>query len=435
MKKKNAEEIQVGEYKINKKSKRLQGKRIKTNKQKANPLAAMFSLMLVLAMLFVSFFSIGNLSAFITYHRFIEVNAMEGERARPYKAMVVIDSESGRTLEKYNENEKLPMASTTKIMTALVAIESTQDFKKEHKIPDKSIGIEGTSIYLKAGEMLSVEDLLYGLMLASGNDAATALAIITAGSEEAFVKKMNEKATSLGLSQTNFKNPHGLHDEEHYTTAKELALITKEAMKNEMFRKIVGTKSISIKGYSEDKPRMLTTKQKLLRENTLEKEGIVVTGVKSGFTPEAGRCLVTSGIKNGMELITVLLNAPKMFESTAELLTNAFNNYKKIEVLSPKAHLTEIEVVGSDTKKVHIYHESGFSYPLTKKEEKEIEILYNYPELIVAPLKKGQEVGEVIVILKGEKIFSSPLCAIEEAEEKTIFSVIKNIIERYLQNN
>ena len=207
-------------------------------------------------------------------------------------------------------------------------------------------------------------------------------------------------------------------------------------MKNEIFKTIVLSKSKTVKGYTPNEPRLLITKQKLLKENTLQKDNIEVTGVKSGFTPEAGRCLVTSAInKEGMEIITVLLNAPKMFESTAELLQNNFKKYKMVNVLSPKHHLSEVMVSGGEEERVHIYHESGFSYPLSALEEGKVQVSYNYPQLILAPTHQGQEIGEVIVSLDGETLFSAPLLVMEDVQKTSIISIIKNIIECYLQNN
>ena len=176
--------------------------------------------------------------------------------------MVVIEPNSNCVLEAFNENEKLPMASTTKIMTAIIAIENNADLTKVVSAPHKAVGIEGTSIYLRENEELSIKDLLYGLILASGNDSASALAIITSGSEDAFVQLMNNKVAELGLENTHFTNPHGLHDEQHFTTAIDLAKITAYAMQNDVFREIVSTKRHTISETKYTKERYLKNKQK-----------------------------------------------------------------------------------------------------------------------------------------------------------------------------
>lgn len=436
MRKKRKDEINIGEYKIIRSSVRVQGRRYKPTKTRVNPVALLFSICVLVGLIFASLFSFGGGVCYTTYNKFITGKAASEpkrqDERRAYKSMAVIEKSTGRVLDAFNENERLPMASTTKIMTALVAIENNNDLLVEHEVPAAAVGIEGTSMYLKRGEKLSVHDLLYGLMLPSGNDAATALAIITAGSEEGFVLKMNEKAASLGLSNTKFSNPHGLHAEEHYTTSLDLAKLTASALDNETFREVFGTKQIKVKGKSESEPRILTTKQKLLKDENLKSRGITVTGGKSGFTPEAGRCLVTSAKdESGMEVVAVVLNAPTMFESSAVIIDSALDNYKMVNVLSPKNHITSIDVMGSKTEKVNIYSNSSFSYPLTSFEESTIKVDYSYPELLYAPIDKNQEIGEVVVSLDGEVLYKAPILSIEDAKNTSIYSIFKEILKEF----
>ena len=194
------------------------------------------------------------------------------------------------------------MASTTKIMTALVAIESSP-LDKNVMISDMAIGTEGSSLYLKKGEIMSMSDLLMGLMLRSANDAAAAIAYEISGSIEAFADKMNEKAASIGVTDTHFTNPHGLDDENHYTTAADLAIITAEALKNDTFLEIVSTEKCIIKNF-DGEARLLTNHNKLLSLY----DGAI--GVKTGFTKKSGRCLVGAAERDGMRLIAVTINAP-----------------------------------------------------------------------------------------------------------------------------
>ena len=208
-------------------------------------------------------------------------------------------------------HKKLPMASTTKIMTALIVIENCS-LGDTVKVSPKAYGVEGSSMYLNAGEEVSVEDMLYGLMLLSGNDAAVALAIHTAGSVEAFAALMNARAEEIGAHNTHFVTPNGLHDPEHYTTAYDLALIAAEAMKNPDFRKIVG--STYHKTTTGSVIRYMKNKNKILWQY----EG--GCGVKTGYTKAAGRCLVFAAERDGMTLIGAVLSCPDMFNVAKAML-------------------------------------------------------------------------------------------------------------------
>lgn len=229
-------------------------------------------------------------------------------------AEIAMELESGKILHAKNVNAKLPMASTTKIMTALIVAEDC-DLSEVITVPDKAVGVEGSSIYLKKGESISVKDLLYGLMLRSGNDAACALAIHHSGTVEKFVEKMNERAKELGALDTNFKNPSGLPDSEHYTTAKDLCNIARCAMSNKTFKEVVSTKN-----YSGDF-RQFLNKNRLL--NSLDG----ANGVKTGYTQKAGRCLVSSAERGNMDVVCVVLNCYDMFERSAALINDCFDRF------------------------------------------------------------------------------------------------------------
>lgn len=238
------------------------------------------------------------------------------------KGACVIDVESGEILFAENENKKLPMASTTKILTAIVLIEN-MDLSKTIKVDDSAVGVEGSSIYLKKGEEIKVIDLLYGLMLRSGNDSAVALAIACSGSEENFSKLMNEKAKQIGANSSSFTNPHGLDDENHYTTAKDLALISAYAMKNEIFRKIVSTKMHVVEATNVSEKRFFQNKNKMLSSF----EG--ACGIKTGYTKKTGRCLASAAQRDGKTLVCVVLSCPNMWQDSKNLLEFCFNKIKK----------------------------------------------------------------------------------------------------------
>lgn len=234
-------------------------------------------------------------------------------------AEIAMELTTGTVLSESNADAKLPMASTTKIMTAIIIVEDC-DLNEVLTVPKEAAGVEGSSIYLKAGEEIDVRDLLYGLMLRSGNDSAAALAIHHSGSIEKFVEIMNSRAKQIGAESTNFKNPSGLPDSEHYTTARDLCKIACYAMQNETFKEIVSTKS------HNGKYKSFVNKNKMLYKF----EG--ANGVKTGYTVKAGRCLVSSAERDGMDVVCVVLNCYDMYERSAAILDGCLNGYKLVKI-------------------------------------------------------------------------------------------------------
>jgi D-alanyl-D-alanine carboxypeptidase (penicillin-binding protein 5/6) len=340
-------------------------------------------------------------------------------KAESEKAMAVIEKSSGRVLYSYNENAKLPMASTTKIVTCITVIENCEDLDKVVAVPDCAVGVEGSSIYLKRGEKLKIRDLLYGLMLRSGNDCAVALAMTVGGNVENFAKLMNETARKAGAENTNFVNPHGLHDDNHYTTALDLAKISAYAMKNKEFYEIVSTKQKRIPYGEEDYDRVLLNKNKILSRV----EG--ADGVKTGYTKKAGRCLVSSATRDGMNVICVVLNCPDMFARSESLINKAFLEYELTEVLSMQSS-TEAEVVGGKLEKVELAPKSSFVYPLKSNEKERIQILVSDVKKMQAPIKKEIKNGKIEVFLDKQLLFSDNLFTIYSVEGKSFWDKIKD---------
>ena len=237
----------------------------------------------------------------------------------------ILTDRDGNPLFEKNANERMGPASTTKLMTALVVAELCAP-NDTVAIPVEAVGIEGSSIYLHAGESLTVEQLLYALLLASANDAATALAIFCAGSVEAFCEKMNEKAAALGLTDTHFCNPHGLADDEHYTTARDLAKIAAAVLRHPLLRQIVSTYKTTIPLCGNEGTRVLVNHNKLLRLY----DGAI--GCKTGFTKKTGRTLVSAAERDGLLLIAVTLNAPNDWNDHARLLDYGFGNYTQVSL-------------------------------------------------------------------------------------------------------
>ena len=341
------------------------------------------------------------------------------------KSMIVIDANSSRVLLNKNENQKLPMASTTKIITALTVLNNCDNIDREIEINSKAVGISGTSIYLKQGEKLTVRELLYGMMLPSGNDAATALAYYIGGDIQKFCKLMEVEAIKCGAYNSSFANPHGLDEDEHYTTAYDLALLTAKALENDVFKEIVTTKSIRIKGSSEGSYRYLKNKNKLL--NTLD--GCI--GVKTGYTGKAGRCLVSACERNGLRTVCVVLNCGPMFEESFELLNQAQANYDMVELLPEYKIIRKVIVETGRDEFVKVFTKKGFSYPLTKDEKERIEIRYNLPNSLKAPVYKDKIVGEIEIYLDNRLLFSEKIYTINNVKKIGVWSSIQDIISSW----
>ncbi len=317
-------------------------------------------------------------------------------------AEIVMEISSGRVVHSVNPNERKFMASTTKILTAITIIENC-NLNDIVEVKKQTTGIEGSSIYLEAGEKLSVEHLLYGLMLRSGNDCAETLAVHCSGNINNFASLMNQTALKIGAKNSNFVNPHGLHDNNHYTTAYDLGLISCYAMKNDVFRKIVGTKSIEIPFTTKNHNRLLVNKNKMLKEF----DGS--NGIKTGYTKKAGRCLVSSCMRNGTEFVCVVLNCPTMFDKSKKLLSSAFDSYKNYKILESDNIVKFLNING---KKYGVYIKNDIILPLTSSERENLEIVFEIPKKLEKPIKKGQEIGYVKIYCQNNLLFTEKIYSI-----------------------
>ena len=336
------------------------------------------------------------------------------------RSAVLIDSKGGRVLYEHNAYEKLPMASTTKIMTGLLACESGKLAEKVRTSAFAS-GTEGSSLWLKPGEIQTLEDLTYGLMLKSGNDAAVSIAEYLGGNIDSFSLMMTKRAKDIGAVNTEFKNPHGLDAEGHYTTAYDLAIIAAEAMKNETFRKIVATKNYSVPIEGEDWDRALKNHNKLLWRY----DGC--NGIKTGYTKKCGRCLVSSAQRDGKELICVTLNAPDDWNDHEELLNYGFNNFNLKVIAKKDERITEI-IYDKYNRKVGIICKDDVNVLVDDDDEIEVKTQIGK---IKAPKKKGSPVGEMYVLCNGEKVLETELVTESDIKKlpfwKKIYLDIKNI--------
>lgn len=300
-----------------------------------------------------------------------------------------LDTVSGRVLFERNSDQQGLIASTTKIMTALVVCEQCNVLDRM-RIPKEAVGIEGSSMYLKEGEIFTLQELLYGLMLSSGNDAATALAIYCGGTVEGFAQLMNDKARVLGLENTHFVNPHGLDAPDHYSTARDLAVLAAYAMENPIFQRTVCAKTVRVG------ERTLRNHNKLL----WQLEG--ADGVKTGFTKSAGRILVSSAQRNQRRIIAVTMDAPDDWKDHRVLLENGFSRYEVHTLISVGDLMGTVEVFGGENCRVKILAAEPFSYAMACEEQYALAI--PGPGFVYAPAVAGADAGHVYVLINGKAI-------------------------------
>ncbi|MEE1240068.1 MAG: D-alanyl-D-alanine carboxypeptidase family protein [Acutalibacteraceae bacterium] len=300
------------------------------------------------------------------------------------KAAAVINGDTGEVIYAQNADEKLPMASTTKIMTALLLCENA-DLNKEITVTADMLRVEGSSMGLLAGDRVTYHDLLYGMMLASGNDAANVTAISLGGTVEKFADMMNKKAEELGLCNTHFVTPSGLDADGHYTTARELALLAAYALKNEEFAKAASSESAVLNYGNPPYRRSLTNHNKMLKLF----DGAV--GVKTGFTKKSGRCLVSAARKDGKLAVAVTLNDPDDWNDHANLLNYGLDKIKQTNY-SPKISCYNIPVVGSEAEQIEVFIEP---YTINTLETENISCQVYLPKFLYAPIVKGDVLGTV----------------------------------------
>lgn len=322
------------------------------------------------------------------------------------KSAVLYEPVTKSFLYSKNADQRLPMASTTKIMTALVALENFP-CDKIVSIHEEAVGIEGSSLYLKANECFKMKDLITGLMLRSANDAAVAIAYAVSGGVEEFSSLMNQRASALGLNDTHFTNPHGLDSPDHYTTARELALIASEALKNDTFKEIVSTKKATLTNADGD-VRLVTNHNKLLSMY----EGAI--GVKTGFTKKSGRSLVGASERDGLLFITVTINAPDDWNDHKKLFDYGYSTLS-LKHLAKKDDLCyNVPVVNSDKEFITVTNTEAMDIIL-RTDETVPEMSISLPKYVAAPIKKGDIIGKAIFIQDGKKIAEVDLVALEDA--------------------
>ncbi len=337
------------------------------------------------------------------------------------KGAVLIDGKSGRVFFELNKDEKLPMASTTKIMTALITLEE-ENLDVFFTVSKEAITVEGSSMGLLEGDKVTLRGLAAGMLLASGNDAANAAAVRIAGSAEAFVRLMNERAKEMGLESTSFETPSGLDGENHYSTAYDMAILAKNALENPDFAAICGADSLRIEYGNPPYFRRLSNHNRLLTSL----EG--ATGVKTGFTKKSGRCLVSSAEREGVSLICVTLGCADDWNYHTALYNEYFAKLSAVS-LEDKAESVYIPVCGGTSGGVSA-SALAVSAALFEGEEERIEVVISLEPFVFAPVEKGDILGTVYFYVDGFLIAKTPLAAENSVaalpQSKTFMQKIKD---------
>ncbi len=321
------------------------------------------------------------------------------------KSSIVMDLDSGRVLYENNADEERLIASITKIMTCIIAIEQG-DLDSDVEAGEEILKMYGTSIYLELNEKMKLIDLLYGLMLRSGNDASVVIAKEVAGTEEKFVEMMNEKAKEIGMTNTTFSNPHGLDEEtKNYSTARDMAKLSRYAYKNKTYRKIIGTEEYRVK--TDNKSYLWYNRMKLLGDYKY------CTGGKNGYTPSAGKTLVTTHKKGNLKITVVTLYDNDEYNNHERLAEYAFDNYSNYDIVDKN----DFDLVIDDNK---YYVNKSFSYPLTEEEKNNVKVLASIDDSI----KSGKvgKVGNINISLNNKTLKKIPLYIKEEKKKENFFT-------------
>lgn len=321
------------------------------------------------------------------------------------KAVVLMDAHSGRVLFERNSQEQLPPASLTKIMTGFLAAENGH-LDKKVTVSEHAAETPEATVYLEPGEVLTRRELLYAAMLPSANDACVALAESIAGSEAAFLTMMNQKAYELGLKNTHFVNPHGLHDNAHYSSAYDLALLTKHALANPVFAEVVSTNRKVIPWDSRpDEDRILLNQNRLLYRYD------DAVGVKTGYTRQAGNCVVGAAKRGEMLLIAVSMNSPSVYEDLEHMFEYGFENYHMANMGKVQEITREVTVKNGDALKVTAKPKADIQMAVTNEEAPYLAYRLEVIPEVMAPVMAGDKLGTCILYLKDEQVGSIDLIA------------------------
>jgi len=376
-----------------------------------------------------------DIFTFLLFLSFMITNVALAAEAPPVikaKSAIVIDATTGKVLYSKNAEETRYPASTTKIMSLIVALENG-NLSDTVTASKNAASTEGSSLDLVQGENLTLRDLLYGMMLISGNDATVAIAEHIAGSVEKFAQLMTEKAHQIGAKNTHFVNSSGLPDPDHYTTAHDLARIASYGYKNPLFAEIVSTKHKVIPWAGKDYGRDLYNENRML---WLYEGG---NGVKTGYTDAAGRCLVSGAKRDGIQLVTVVLDSETMWDDSIALLNFAFTQVKPETIFSQDDIFKTIRVANGKAEVVKLVASNDLVVPVSENDKDEFSTVVDAPNKIEAPVAKGQKIGVVRVLYQNEEVSTTDLLADEDIERKSLFATladsIRNLFAFFFKTN
>lgn len=345
------------------------------------------------------------------------------------KSMLLMEADSGIVLHEYNSDEKLPIASVTKIMTMLLIMEAIDSgrISPDDMVPvsERAMSMGGSTMFLETGEQLSVSDMLKGIAVASANDGAVAMAEFVAGSESAFVEMMNEKAKELGMENTNFVNTNGLDDENHFSTARDVALMSRELLKH---KKIFEYTTIWTDSMRDGKFQLANT-NKLIRFYS------GANGLKTGSTSKALCCISATALRDNMQLIAVVLAAPTSkdrFAAARGLLDYGFANYKVQKLAEKGEEISEISVIKGKKDKISVCVAEDCSLLTKKGIGSEAERKINLPEMLTAPIKAGDAVGSIEFLIDGNVEKSTDIIAAADVEKKTYFAFVIDAFRKWI---
>lgn len=334
------------------------------------------------------------------------------------KAAILIEQSSGKVLWGQNQKQKMYPASTTKIMTAMLALEKLQ-MDDKITLPDDFVNVGETGLALRAGTTQTAEELLMAMMLYSANDAAQAVAIGTSGSVDAFVELMNRRVADMGLTGTHFANPHGLHNENHYTTAYDLAMIARAALDSDEFRRIINTKNYTVKKLNGESDYTVYNRNDLLSQYKK------ADGVKTGYTRQAGNTFVGSATQNGMQLIAVVLNSTDIYGDAKALLDWGFANYAPTQILEANQQLGAVAVLNGGRGEVLAVAEKSLYYIGKKGDVPGFTEAVDLPSSVNAPIHRGEVVGTVTYTNSAGEAYSSNLLAARDVGRYSLRLVVR----------
>jgi D-alanyl-D-alanine carboxypeptidase (penicillin-binding protein 5/6) len=356
------------------------------------------------------------------------------------KSAILVDAGSGEVIVEKNPHEKLPPASVTKVMTMLLIMEALDSGKitYEDKVTiskqSESKNSEGTMLLLEAGEVRTVHELLLGIAVESANDACIAMSEYISGSEDEFVKLMNKRAQELGMNDTNFMNPNGLHEDGHVTSAYDIALMSRELVKHQKIFDYISKYMVDVYvGKKNDVLRSLTNKNKMIRFY----EGFI-DGIKTGYTRQAMYCISLSAKKNNLRLISVIMAAPDVPTRTKEskkLLDYGFANYSNYSIAKSGDVITELPVSKGDKNNIKVVSNNEISVLIKKGEDKSITKEIKLPEILVAPIEKDQQIGEMLIFKDNKEIAKFPLVSSSDVNKSSFIVNLRKSLEYWFGTN